>query len=71
MSNGSAFPPTRRSRGPLLIVLAVVVAVGVGGWLLWRPPGGGLFPAGGAASGSPSADGDGAGDDAPRRVPTT
>ncbi|MEU5306285.1 N-acetylmuramoyl-L-alanine amidase [Streptomyces noursei] len=65
MSNGSAFPPTRRSRGPLLIVLAVVVAVGVGGWLLWRPPGGGLFPAGGAASGSPSADGGGAGDDAP------
>ncbi|MEK2475430.1 MULTISPECIES: N-acetylmuramoyl-L-alanine amidase [Streptomyces] len=65
MSNGSTFPPPRRSRGPLLIVLAVVVAVGVGGWLLWRPPGGGPFPAGGAASGSPSADGGGAGDDAP------
>ncbi|WP_102923991.1 N-acetylmuramoyl-L-alanine amidase [Streptomyces noursei] len=64
MSNGSTFPPPRRSRGPLLIVLAVV-AVGVGGWLLWRPPGGGLFPAAGAASGSPSADGDAAGDDAP------
>ncbi|WP_438488219.1 N-acetylmuramoyl-L-alanine amidase [Streptomyces sp. S186] len=54
MSNGSTFPPPRRSRGTVLIVLAVVVAVGVGGWLVWWPPGGGRSPAGAAASGSPA-----------------
>ncbi|MGV4924051.1 N-acetylmuramoyl-L-alanine amidase [Streptomyces sp. BHT-5-2] len=67
MSNGSTFPPPRRSRGTLLIVLAVVVAVGVGGWLVWRPPGGGRSPADAAASGSPAPDtpGPGGGPDGP------
>ncbi|MGG2465767.1 N-acetylmuramoyl-L-alanine amidase [Streptomyces sp. RGM 3693] len=65
MSNGSTFPPPRRSRGILLIALAVVMAVGVGGWLVWRSPGGGPSPAGATASGSPSAHGGEAGSDAP------
>ncbi|MFF0629745.1 N-acetylmuramoyl-L-alanine amidase [Streptomyces sp. NPDC004296] len=64
MSNGSTFPPPRRSRGILLIALAVVMAVGVGGWLVWRSPGGGPSPAGGA-SGSSSAHGGEAGSGAP------
>ncbi|MEU5213894.1 N-acetylmuramoyl-L-alanine amidase [Streptomyces sp. NPDC020742] len=38
MSNGSA-PPPRRLRGALLLLLAAVTVAGVGGWLLWRPPG--------------------------------
>ncbi|WP_446677785.1 N-acetylmuramoyl-L-alanine amidase [Streptomyces noursei] len=54
MSNGSTFPPPRRSRGILLLLVAVVMAVGVGGWLVWRSPGGGPSPAGTTASGSPS-----------------
>ncbi|WP_369356485.1 N-acetylmuramoyl-L-alanine amidase [Streptomyces sp. cg2] len=73
MSNGSTFPPPRRSRGTLLIVLAVVVAVGVGGWLVWRPPGGGRSPADATASGSPAPDtpgpGGGADDPAPSHGP--
>lgn len=40
MSNGSTFPPHRRLRGTLLIALAVMVVVGVGGWLVWRSPAG-------------------------------
>ncbi|MFI0709560.1 N-acetylmuramoyl-L-alanine amidase [Streptomyces inhibens] len=40
MSNGSTFPPHRRLRGTLLIVLAAVVVAGLGGWLAWRSPGG-------------------------------
>ncbi|MER7990242.1 N-acetylmuramoyl-L-alanine amidase [Streptomyces noursei] len=58
MSNGSTFPPPRRSRGILLTLVAVVMAVGVGGWLVWRSPGGGPSPAGSTASGSPSDRGD-------------
>ncbi|MFE7315614.1 N-acetylmuramoyl-L-alanine amidase [Streptomyces sp. NPDC057555] len=61
MSNSSPFPPPRRSRGTLLIASAVVVAVGVGGWLAWRPPAGGAAPAG-SASGSPAPGGGPAGD---------
>ncbi|MFG2830520.1 N-acetylmuramoyl-L-alanine amidase [Streptomyces sp. NPDC048434] len=36
MSNGSTFPPHRRLRGILLVVVAAVVVVGLGGWLVWR-----------------------------------
>ncbi|MFE6690807.1 N-acetylmuramoyl-L-alanine amidase [Streptomyces sp. NPDC057743] len=53
MSNGTFPPPRRRPRGTLLIALAVVVAVGVGGWLVWRPPAGGHSPAGAATSPAP------------------
>ncbi|MER6052601.1 N-acetylmuramoyl-L-alanine amidase [Streptomyces sp. NPDC001793] len=69
MSNGSTFPPPRRSPGTLLIVLAVVVAVGVGGWLVWRPPGGGRSPADAAASGSPAPDTPGPDGPAPSHGP--
>ncbi|MFI6769987.1 N-acetylmuramoyl-L-alanine amidase [Streptomyces sp. NPDC050355] len=40
MSNGSTFPPPRRLRGTLLLVLVAVVVVGLGGWLFWRSSGG-------------------------------
>ncbi|MFE1776446.1 N-acetylmuramoyl-L-alanine amidase [Streptomyces sp. NPDC059008] len=40
MSNGSTFPPPRRLRGTLLLVLVAVVVVGLGGWLAWRSSGG-------------------------------
>ncbi|MFI0790505.1 N-acetylmuramoyl-L-alanine amidase [Streptomyces lydicus] len=55
MSNGSTFPPHRRLRGTLLLVLAAVVVVSLGGWLLWRawgdggPPGTGRPTAGGSS----------------------
>ncbi|MFI0213426.1 N-acetylmuramoyl-L-alanine amidase [Streptomyces lydicus] len=68
MSNGSTFPPHRRLRGTLLLVLAAVVVVSLGGWLLWRawgdggPPGAGRPAASGpsdAASGGQSEGGSG------------
>ncbi|MFH8679489.1 N-acetylmuramoyl-L-alanine amidase [Streptomyces lydicus] len=71
MSNGSTFPPHRRLRGTLLLVLAAVVVVSLGGWLLWRawgdggPPGAGRPAAGGssdaAAGGSDGRKGAGSG----------
>ncbi|MGW8553388.1 N-acetylmuramoyl-L-alanine amidase [Streptomyces tubercidicus] len=36
MSNGSSLPPHRRLRGTLLVVLAAVLAAGLGGWLIWH-----------------------------------
>ncbi|MCK7623446.1 N-acetylmuramoyl-L-alanine amidase [Streptomyces sp. RS10V-4] len=55
MSNGSTFPAyRRRPRGALLIALAVLVAAGAGGWLLWRSPGGGPAAPGAAAPASPA-----------------
>ncbi|AZS71565.1 N-acetylmuramoyl-L-alanine amidase [Streptomyces lydicus] len=40
MSNGSSLPPHRRLRGTLLVVLAAVVAAGLGGWLVRHVSGG-------------------------------
>ncbi|MGW1376368.1 N-acetylmuramoyl-L-alanine amidase [Streptomyces sp. NPDC002446] len=62
MSNGSTSPPRRRLRGTLLLALTAVVVVGVGGWLVWRPSGGGEpshdgQPAPGRSAGHGAADG--------------
>ncbi|MEU8786079.1 N-acetylmuramoyl-L-alanine amidase [Streptomyces sp. NPDC048637] len=55
MSNGSSLPPHRRLRGTLLVVLAAVVAAGLGGWLAWHSSGGDGGPrAGGPAPGDPA-----------------
>ncbi|GES32791.1 N-acetylmuramoyl-L-alanine amidase [Streptomyces angustmyceticus] len=53
MSNGSTPPaPRRRLRGTLLVVVAAVAVVGLGGWLVWRSPGaGGEPPRAGGISG--------------------
>ncbi|MFF4605248.1 N-acetylmuramoyl-L-alanine amidase [Streptomyces sp. NPDC001339] len=40
MSNGSTFPPHRRLRGTVLMALAALVVVGLGGWLALRSSGG-------------------------------
>ncbi|MGX1761037.1 N-acetylmuramoyl-L-alanine amidase [Streptomyces lydicus] len=68
MSNGSTPSPRRRLRGTLLVVVAAVVAAGLGGWLVWRSAGDGAglpgarpaapsrspgHGSGGAASGGP------------------
>ncbi len=60
MSNGSTFPPPRRLRGTLLLVLVAVVVLGLGGWLFWRSSGGGPPRAGQPAPGR-SAEGEPAG----------
>ncbi|WP_336051390.1 N-acetylmuramoyl-L-alanine amidase [Streptomyces sp. CA2R101] len=44
MSNGSTPSPPRRLRGTLLVVVAAVAVVGLGGWLVWRSAGAGGEP---------------------------
>ncbi|MFE6744061.1 N-acetylmuramoyl-L-alanine amidase [Streptomyces tubercidicus] len=53
MSNGSSLPPHRRLRGTLLVVLAAVLAAGLGGWLIWHLSRGD----GGARAGQPAPSG--------------
>ncbi|WP_093639115.1 N-acetylmuramoyl-L-alanine amidase [Streptomyces sp. 2224.1] len=58
MSNGSTPSPPRRLRGTLLVVVAAVAVVGLGGWLVWRSAGaGGAPPRTGGISGHGSGHG--------------